>query len=210
MILVAARRAAAAGVGTLAAVGSLAVAGTASYLGVLTLAASSHAGRPRPPVVAPSKRFVILVQAHDEELVIGRALDAFRGLDYPADLFSVHVVADNCSDRTAEIVRGHGFDAHERDDRDWQGSGAQLVARSGSCRISVRDDRFGSLSRPRLTGIVGADIGGRESLDDHVAIFEQRLGGQTHGHIHTDDRHGFDTSNSQRRPRQVGIPSQDC
>jgi cellulose synthase/poly-beta-1,6-N-acetylglucosamine synthase-like glycosyltransferase len=121
-----ARRAAAAAVGTIAVAGTLAVSGSASYLGVLTLAAKSRNGRRQPPVVAPSKRFVLLVPAHDEELVIGLALEAFRALEYPADLFSVHVVADNCTDRTAEIVRNSGFHAHERDDRDNPGKGPAL------------------------------------------------------------------------------------
>jgi 1,2-diacylglycerol 3-beta-glucosyltransferase len=126
MILGAARRTAAAAVGTIAAAGTLAVAGAASYLGVLTLAAAGPGGRRRPPVVAPSKRFLLLVPAHDEELVIGRALDAFHVIDYPPDLFSVHVVADNCSDRTAEIVRSTGFSVHERDDRENGGKGPAL------------------------------------------------------------------------------------
>ncbi len=39
---------------------------------------------PQPrPKVAPSKRFLILVPAHDEELVIGPLVDNLINLDYP-------------------------------------------------------------------------------------------------------------------------------
>jgi hypothetical protein len=82
------------------------------YLGILTIAA----GRPLRPS-SPSRpihRIAILVAAHDEETVIGRALNSFSKLDYPRDLYEVHVVADNCTDATSSIVRQMGHEIHER------------------------------------------------------------------------------------------------
>lgn len=55
-----------------------------------------------------SARFVLLIPAHNEELLLGAALDALHGLDYPRDAYRVLVIADNCTDRTAEIARAHG------------------------------------------------------------------------------------------------------
>jgi cellulose synthase/poly-beta-1,6-N-acetylglucosamine synthase-like glycosyltransferase len=69
---------------------------------------------------------VILVPAHNEAAVIGRTLDSFRLLDYPRDQFQVHVVADNCTDGTAEVVQRCGFNVHERVDPVSPGKGPAL------------------------------------------------------------------------------------
>ncbi len=96
-----------------------------AYLGVLTAI-----GLPRPSHRvrrgAPRTRFVILVPAHDEERSIARALESFRALDYPAEHFDVHVVADNCTDDTAAVVRRHGWTVHERTAPDDPGKGPAL------------------------------------------------------------------------------------
>lgn len=105
---------------------SLAVAG---YLGVVTAAAWRAVARGEHRTVlppAPSHRFVVLVPAHDEERLIGSSLDSLAALDYPAWLFSVHVVCDNCTDATAAIVRGRGAEAHERVAPDDPGKGPAL------------------------------------------------------------------------------------
>lgn len=107
----------------------LVVAPVATYLGVVTAAASVAVRRGRtaePSRRAPVTRFVVLIPAHDEEPVIGAALAGLRALDYPADLFEVHVVADNCTDATADIVRAHGFTVHERTAPDDGGKGPAL------------------------------------------------------------------------------------
>jgi cellulose synthase/poly-beta-1,6-N-acetylglucosamine synthase-like glycosyltransferase len=74
----------------------------------------------------PTTRFAILVPAHDEAAGIGPTLQAFAMLDYPAELFSVHVVADNCTDDTAEVVRRAGWSAHDRTAPDEPGKGPAL------------------------------------------------------------------------------------
>jgi cellulose synthase/poly-beta-1,6-N-acetylglucosamine synthase-like glycosyltransferase len=48
---------------------------------------------------------VAAMAAHNEESVIAATLDSIFASDYPADRFEVIVAADNCSDRTVEIVR---------------------------------------------------------------------------------------------------------
>lgn len=95
-----------------------------AYLGTLTIA--SLLPRRSAPPVDGNLRFAILVPAHDEGAVIGRALKALSELDYPTHDVSVHIVADNCSDDTAVIVRAAGFEAHERDAPDDPGKGAAL------------------------------------------------------------------------------------
>jgi GT2 family glycosyltransferase len=85
-------------------------------------------------------RFVVLVPAHDEEVVIGAALESLAALDYPNDLYAVHVVADNCTDGTVRVVGAHGVEAHVRDVPDDPGKGPALqwVLR----RLQDRDDDF--------------------------------------------------------------------
>lgn len=116
---------------TLVAAATTSVVGATSlltgYLGLLTVAAMLPRPRSRARTAAPVRhRFAILVPAHDEETIIGRALEAFAALDYPRDRFEVHVVADNCTDRTADVVRGAGFEAHERIAPAAPGKGAAL------------------------------------------------------------------------------------
>lgn len=89
-----------------------------AYLLLLTLLAT-FAPR-KAPTEAPElrgsrmRRFAILVPAHDEETTIGRLLRSLAQLDYPHDAYDVCVVADNCSDRTADIARSLGAQVYER------------------------------------------------------------------------------------------------
>jgi len=85
----------------------------AGYLLLLTLAALLSR-RTLPPAGPATRRFSVLIPAHDEELVIGRLLRSLSAVDYPH--FDVCVVADNCTDRTAEIARGLGARVFERFD----------------------------------------------------------------------------------------------
>lgn len=96
----------------------------AGYLGLLTLAGARRPGR--TVVGDRTTRFVIVVPAHDEAAVIADTLSSFDALDYPRASYTVHVVADNCSDTTATIVRDHGWHVHERHDLDDPGKGPAL------------------------------------------------------------------------------------
>ena len=57
---------------------------------------------------AGRKRFVVLIPAHNESLVLGAALDSLNQLDYPADAYRLVVIADNCADDTAAIATKRG------------------------------------------------------------------------------------------------------
>lgn len=120
-----ARRWIATGARVAVAVVSVPPATATAYLALLT---AVGARRPRPTAlpVAPRTRFAVIVPAHDEELGIGATLASFQALDYPPGLFAVHVVADNCSDGTAAIVRSYGMTVHERHDLDAPGKGPAL------------------------------------------------------------------------------------
>lgn len=75
----------------------------------------------RYPPAKPTYRFAVLVAAHNEEAVIGHLLDSLLAQRYPCHLFRVFVIADNCTDRTADIARSRGATVLERKDLEHPG-----------------------------------------------------------------------------------------
>jgi len=75
---------------------------------------------------APVKRFAVVVAAHNEEKVIGSIVRNMNRMDYPRELYDVYVIADNCTDNTAEIARQNGAEVFERSDRERRGKGYAL------------------------------------------------------------------------------------
>lgn len=107
------------GIAVVLALARTALAAPIGYLTVLAMAAWAATTarlvqrRSYLPRCAPSTRFDILVPAHDEEAVIGDSLASLCGLDYPPERLQVHVIADHCTDATANIARAAGVDVHE-------------------------------------------------------------------------------------------------
>lgn len=56
----------------------------------------------------PQLKYLVLVPAHNEEAVISGIVENLQSMDYPKELYDFYILADNCSDRTAEIARGMG------------------------------------------------------------------------------------------------------
>ncbi len=71
-------------------------------------------------------RYAVLIAARNEEAVIGHLLDSIAAQDYPGELISVFVAADNCTDRTAGIAREHGAACYERHDTERRTKGYAL------------------------------------------------------------------------------------
>ena len=69
---------------------------------------------------APESRFLVLVPAHNEEKVIGDMIRNLQEMDYPAELYDFYIIADNCTDKTAEVARGLGANVlvHEKESPD--------------------------------------------------------------------------------------------
>lgn len=87
--------------------GSLPIA----YFSILTLAAFLPAQR---PTIQQFHRFIILIPAHDEKLQITETVIQARQQRYPKSLYRVIVIADNCTDNTAELAREAGAEVIER------------------------------------------------------------------------------------------------
>ena len=68
--------------------------------------------KPHRPAVL--HRYAVLISARNEQNVIGHLLDSINAQDYPKNLVTVFVVADNCTDNTARVAREHGAVVYER------------------------------------------------------------------------------------------------
>ena len=95
-------------------------------IGTIRLAASQR-GKNSEQLAPPTSTFAVLVPAHNEELLIGKTLHSLAQLDYPADRYAVHIIADNCTDRTAEIASAAGVHVHERTNATDRGKGHALA-----------------------------------------------------------------------------------
>src|SRR5688572_13198378 len=96
------------------------------YLLLLAIGAIRSAPTPHTHGRSPSTRFMIVIPAHDEANVIRATVNRLLAINYPVHLFSIHIIADHCSDNTAEVARHAGAVAHERNEGPRTGKGAAL------------------------------------------------------------------------------------
>lgn len=71
-------------------------------------------------------KFLCLTAAHNEEAVISEHVRNVLGMDYPKDRMHVIVIADNCTDSTAQLARALGASVWERFDEKERSKGAAL------------------------------------------------------------------------------------
>lgn len=70
--------------------------------------------------------FAVLIAARNEEAVIGDLIDSLKQQNYPDKLIDIYVVADNCTDQTAEVAAAHGARVFCRNDPTHIGKGYAL------------------------------------------------------------------------------------
>ena len=95
----------------------------AGYLAALALIARRAPG----PEGSRDQTFDIVVPARDEEQMIGSTVASLLAIDYPREQFRILVVADNCTDRTAERAQAAGARVLERNDATRLGKGHALA-----------------------------------------------------------------------------------
>jgi cellulose synthase/poly-beta-1,6-N-acetylglucosamine synthase-like glycosyltransferase len=96
----------------------------ATYLLLATLLS----GRERAPRRSSQQlKFNVFVPAHNEHSVIARVVASLRRIDWPIDRFRIVVIADNCTDDTAEIARTAGAHVLERHNLELRGKGYALA-----------------------------------------------------------------------------------
>jgi cellulose synthase/poly-beta-1,6-N-acetylglucosamine synthase-like glycosyltransferase len=95
-----------------------------AYLFIATLLSAKL--RPPPTANPPTRRLRFVVPAHNEAAGIAATIRSLLAVDYPKALFDVVVVADNCSDDTADHARRAGAVVLERHDEQLRGKGYAL------------------------------------------------------------------------------------
>ena len=117
-----------------------------AYLLGLLGAAAWRRRRPAPIHDAADRlRFAVVIPAHNEEASVGEALASLDGVDYPRSRIEPIVIADGCSDRTAEVAARAGATVWAR-----QGGGGKGAALAWAfARLAV--------DRPRADAVVVVD-----------------------------------------------------
>jgi cellulose synthase/poly-beta-1,6-N-acetylglucosamine synthase-like glycosyltransferase len=105
----------------LLAMGWVPLAGMVAYL-LLVAGAAARPWRAAPPA-QQQHTFRVVIPAHNEALVLEPVLRRLRELDYLRTQVEVVVVADNCTDATAEIARSCGVRVIERASSTERGKG---------------------------------------------------------------------------------------
>ncbi|NEG55819.1 glycosyltransferase family 2 protein [Bifidobacterium platyrrhinorum] len=81
----------------------------------------------RFPDAPMDRRYAVLISARNESKVIGNLIRCIREQTYPADLIDIWLVADNCTDDTADVVRAMGCNVVERHNDKLIGKGYALT-----------------------------------------------------------------------------------
>lgn len=77
-------------------------------------------------LVEKDHKFMAIIPAHNEENVIKNLVESLKEQDYPKELYDIYVIADNCSDATAEIAKEAGAIVYKRFDELNKTKGAAL------------------------------------------------------------------------------------
>ena len=80
----------------------------------------------KPLVEDKKNRFMLIIPAHNEEKVIKNLVESLKNLDYNKELYDVYVIADNCTDSTAQIAKDAGAIVYERFDEKHKTKGFAL------------------------------------------------------------------------------------
>lgn len=73
-------------------------------------------GEVKLPEAKKNHRYAFFIAAHNEESVIANLVRSIKAQDYPSELIDTFVVADACTDNTAEEARRAGAIVYERND----------------------------------------------------------------------------------------------
>lgn len=80
----------------------------------------------KPILEEKVNRFMAIIPAHNEESVIGPLVESLMKQNYPKKYYDIYVIADNCTDRTAEIAEKAGAIVLKRFDNEHKTKGYAL------------------------------------------------------------------------------------
>ena len=152
------------------------------YLAVLAALSVRHrpGGRLRTTSPVEKLRFRLVVPAHDEGSGVARTVRSLLALDYPPELRRVWVVADNCSDHTAEAAAAAGAEVLVRTEPTLLGKGYALALAFERCltegwaQAVVVVDADTVVEPNLLTALAEAFADGAEALQVHYGILADR------------------------------------
>jgi cellulose synthase/poly-beta-1,6-N-acetylglucosamine synthase-like glycosyltransferase len=70
----------------------------------------------KPIIEEKQNRFMAIIPAHNEATVVANLIESLKNQDYPKELYDIYVIADNCTDNTAEVAKNAGAIVCERFD----------------------------------------------------------------------------------------------
>lgn len=73
-----------------------------------------------------NNKYAVVIAARNESAVIGQLINSIKQQKYPSELIDIYVVADNCTDNTADVARDAGAYVLERFNRQNVGKGYAL------------------------------------------------------------------------------------
>ncbi|MBE6688834.1 MAG: glycosyltransferase [Ruminococcaceae bacterium] len=82
--------------------------------------------KPKKFTAKKNHRYAVVISARNEACVIGNLIQSVKEQSYPSELVDVFVVADNCTDNTADAARSAGAIVYERFNKEYVGKGYAL------------------------------------------------------------------------------------
>ena len=70
----------------------------------------------KPLLTNKNHKFMAIIPAHNEEMVVANLVESLKNQNYDKNLYDIYVIADNCTDNTAEVAIKAGAIVYERFD----------------------------------------------------------------------------------------------
>ncbi len=80
----------------------------------------------KPIIEEKENRFMAIIPAHNEETVVANLIESLKNQNYSKELYDIYVIADNCTDKTAEVAKKAGAIVYERFDENKKTKGYAL------------------------------------------------------------------------------------
>ena len=91
---------------------------------------------------ASPHKYAVLISARNEENVIANLIESLRAQDYPSELITIFLVADNCTDNTAAVGKESGAIVYERFNKQEIGKGYALNYLLGKIDADYGENAF--------------------------------------------------------------------
>ncbi len=82
--------------------------------------------KPKKLTASKLHTFAVVISARNESAVIANLIESIKKQNYPDQLVDIYVVADNCTDNTAQIAKNAGAIVYERSNDTQRGKGYAL------------------------------------------------------------------------------------